>query len=67
MIDFVTRKLHLTRLQIAGDDEPDQNIPREAGHVPFVFIGTVESISNAKVLLEYHLAHLKVGKTGINK
>ncbi|XP_036324364.1 synaptic functional regulator FMR1 isoform X1 [Rhagoletis pomonella] len=45
--------------QIAGDDEQDQNIPREHGHVPFVFIGTVESISNAKVLLEYHLGHLK--------
>ncbi|BFF92768.1 synaptic functional regulator FMR1 [Drosophila madeirensis] len=44
---------------IAGDDEQDQNIPRALAHVPFVFIGTVESIANAKVLLEYHLSHLK--------
>ncbi|XP_059218436.1 fragile X messenger ribonucleoprotein 1 homolog isoform X1 [Stomoxys calcitrans] len=44
---------------IAGDDEPDATIQREPGHVPFVFIGTVESIVNAKVLLDYHLAHLK--------
>ncbi|XP_055848753.1 fragile X messenger ribonucleoprotein 1 homolog isoform X1 [Episyrphus balteatus] len=52
-------KSEMFGLQIAGDNEQDQNIPREHGHVPFVFIGTVESISNAKVLLEYHLAHLK--------
>ncbi|XP_034113777.1 fragile X messenger ribonucleoprotein 1 homolog isoform X3 [Drosophila albomicans] len=44
---------------IAGDDEQDLNIPREMAHVPFVFIGTMESIANAKVLLEYHLSHLK--------
>lgn len=50
------------RVKIEGDNEPQPTIPREEGQVPFVFVGTVESISNAKVLLEYHLAHLKVSK-----
>ncbi|KAL5283049.1 FXR1 family protein [Megaselia abdita] len=59
IIQEIVDKSGVFRIKIAGDDEEDQNIPREHGHVPFVFIGTVESISNAKVLLEYHLAHLK--------
>lgn len=59
IIQEIVDKSGVFRIKIAGDDEQDHNIPRESGHVPFVFIGTVESISNAKVLLEYHLAHLK--------
>ncbi|XP_053975751.1 fragile X messenger ribonucleoprotein 1 homolog A isoform X3 [Hylaeus anthracinus] len=47
------------RVKIEGDNEPQPTIPREEGQVPFVFVGTVESIANAKMLLEYHLAHLK--------
>lgn len=52
------------RVKIEGDNEPQPTIPREEGQVPFVFVGTVESISNAKVLLKYHLAHLKVSPPG---
>nr|NP_001247017.1 fragile X messenger ribonucleoprotein 1, isoform G [Drosophila melanogaster]AFH06335.1 fragile X messenger ribonucleoprotein 1, isoform G [Drosophila melanogaster] len=59
IIQEIVDKSGVFRIKIAGDDEQDQNIPRELAHVPFVFIGTVESIANAKVLLEYHLSHLK--------
>ncbi|XP_017057603.1 synaptic functional regulator FMR1 isoform X2 [Drosophila ficusphila] len=59
IIQEIVDKSGVFRIKIAGDDEQDQNIPREPAHVPFVFIGTVESIANAKVLLEYHLSHLK--------
>lgn len=48
------------RVKIEGDNEPQPTIPHEEGQVPFVFVGTVESIANAKILLQYHLAHLKV-------
>lgn len=51
------------RVKIEGDNEPQPTIPREEGQVPFVFVGTVESISNAKILLQYHLAHLKVSES----
>lgn len=45
---------------IQGENEPEPTIPREEGQVPFVFVGTLESIANMKILLQYHLAHLKV-------
>ncbi|XP_058791231.1 fragile X messenger ribonucleoprotein 1 homolog isoform X2 [Phymastichus coffea] len=59
IIQEIVDKSGVVRVKIEGDNEPQPTIPREEGQVPFVFVGTVESISNAKVLLEYHLAHLK--------
>ncbi|XP_043486437.1 synaptic functional regulator FMR1 isoform X3 [Polistes fuscatus] len=59
IIQEIVDKSGVVRVKIEGDNEPQPTIPREEGQVPFVFVGTVESIANAKLLLEYHLAHLK--------
>lgn len=61
VIQEIVDKSNVVRVKIEGDNEPNPTHPREDGLVPFVFVGTVDSIANAKVLLEYHLAHLKVG------
>ena len=60
IIQEMVDKSGVVRVKIEGDNEPQPSTPREEGQVPFVFVGTVEAISDASILLEYHLAHLKV-------
>lgn len=60
IIQEIVDKSGVVRVKIEGDNEPEPVIPREEGQVPFVFVGTIENIGNAKILLEYHLSHLKV-------
>ncbi|KAL0274732.1 UNVERIFIED_CONTAM: hypothetical protein PYX00_002789 [Menopon gallinae] len=59
VIQEIVDKSGVVRVKIEGDNEPQPTLPREEGQVPFVFVGTLESISNVKVLLDYHLAHLR--------
>ncbi|KAG1659956.1 Synaptic functional regulator FMR1 [Nymphon striatum] len=58
VIQEIVDKSGVVRVKIEGEDTTP-TVPREEGQVPFIFVGTVENIANARVLLEYHLAHLK--------
>lgn len=60
VIQEIVDKSGVVRVKVEGDNEPQPSAPREEGMVPFVFVGTRENIANAKVLVEYHVAHLKV-------
>ena len=54
-------KSGVLRVRVIGDEENDSGL-REDGLVPFRFVGTRESIRNARALLNYHVAYLKVGR-----
>ena len=58
-IQEIVDKSGVVRVKIEGDNEPRPSAPREEGSVPFVFVGTKDAIANAKMLLDYHLVHLK--------
>lgn len=66
-IQDIVDKSGVVRVKIEGESELDehnyedsdnQDLP-EASHIPFMFVGTVDSINDAKLLLEYQLSHLK--------
>uniref|UniRef100_H2SKD6 Fragile X messenger ribonucleoprotein 1 n=1 Tax=Takifugu rubripes TaxID=31033 RepID=H2SKD6_TAKRU len=57
LIQEVVNKSGVIRVCI--EPESETSPPAAAGLVPFVFLGTKESISNARVLLDYHLNYLK--------
>jgi len=58
-IQEIVDKSGVVRVKIEGDNEPKPSVPREEGSVPFIFVGTKEAITNAKLLLDYHLNGLK--------
>ncbi|KAI1301439.1 Synaptic functional regulator FMR1 [Halotydeus destructor] len=55
VIQEIVDKSGVVRVKIEGDSENEA--PRE--NVPFVFVGTTESITNAQILLDYHVKHLE--------
>lgn len=55
IIQEIVDKSGVVRVKIEGDRDHEE--PRE--HVPFVFVGTSESVQNVQILLEYHLNHLQ--------
>jgi fragile X mental retardation protein len=57
-IQDIVDKSGIVRVKIEGDTET--TIPRDTNNeVPFIFVGTVENINNAKLLIEYQLESLK--------
>ncbi|KAJ8393640.1 hypothetical protein AAFF_G00058590 [Aldrovandia affinis] len=59
LIQEVVDKSGVVRVRIEAENDKKPPPQDEQGLVPFVFVGTKESISNARVLLDYHLNYLK--------
>ncbi|XP_040855343.1 synaptic functional regulator FMR1 isoform X7 [Ochotona curzoniae] len=57
LIQEIVDKSGVVRVRIEAENE--KNVAQEEGMVPFVFVGTKDSIANATVLLDYHLNYLK--------
>uniref|UniRef100_A0A8C6U0F3 Fragile X mental retardation, autosomal homolog 1 n=1 Tax=Neogobius melanostomus TaxID=47308 RepID=A0A8C6U0F3_9GOBI len=59
VIQEIVDKSGVVRVRIEGDNDNKQQKPyRQEGMVPFIFVGTKESIGNVQVLLEYHISYL---------
>uniref|UniRef100_A0A671NBE1 Fragile X mental retardation protein 1 homolog B-like n=1 Tax=Sinocyclocheilus anshuiensis TaxID=1608454 RepID=A0A671NBE1_9TELE len=56
LIQEVVDKSGVVRVRVEPENDKNNISP---GMVPFVFVGTKESISNARILLDYHLNYLK--------
>uniref|UniRef100_A0A672KLJ5 Fragile X mental retardation protein 1 homolog A-like n=1 Tax=Sinocyclocheilus grahami TaxID=75366 RepID=A0A672KLJ5_SINGR len=63
LIQEVVDKSGVVRVRVEPENDkkpaPLEEVSEWVGMVPFVFVGTKESISNARILLDYHLNYLK--------
>jgi len=62
IIQEIVDKSGVIRVKIEGDNEQGTTARDESNspsQVPFIFVGTKDCITNAKALLEYHIACLK--------
>jgi len=59
IIQDIVDKSGVVRVKIEPEPEGDKSEEEKQKDVVFLFIGTRDSISNAKMMLEYHLMHLK--------
>jgi fragile X mental retardation protein len=59
-IQDIVDKSGVVRVKIEGDSDGESSTGQhQTVTIPFIFVGTAESIGNAKLLLDFHIAHLK--------
>jgi len=59
IIQDIVDKSGVVRVKIEPEPEVDRSEEEKQKDVVFLFIGTQDNIGNAKMMLEYHLMHLK--------
>jgi len=59
IIQDIVDKSGVVRVKIEPEPESDKSEEEKQKDVTFLFIGTRDNIGNAKMMLEYHLMHLK--------
>jgi len=59
IVQDIVDKSGVVRVKIEPEPEGEKSVEEKAKDVPFLFIGTRDNITNAKMMLQYHLIHLK--------